>query len=155
MYLRRRFLITGVPREIEARRLLPDRAQTGILVGTMGLSMMGPTASESDRRAAKRLLIERDLHFRVLSRRDGEGEGSGKTVNISSSGVLFTTDQPLLPGRRVELAISWPAHLDNRCALKLVARGRVVRFEGNAAALEIIQHEFRTDPGAALRTRKV
>ena len=105
---------------------------------------MSPTGSKSDRRAAKRLLIERDLQFRVLNRREGESEGVGKTVNISSAGVLFTTEQTLLPGRRLELSISWPAHLDNRCALKLVARGRVVRFEGNAAALEIIQHEFRT-----------
>ena len=105
---------------------------------------VGQTDNQSDRRAAKRLLIERDLHFRVLNSREGDAEGTGKTLNMSSSGVLFTTDQTLLPGRRLELSISWPAHLDNRCALKLVARGRVVRFEGNAAALEIIQHEFRT-----------
>lgn len=99
---------------------------------------------QNDRRGAKRLSIEREVQFRVLNRREGETEGAGKTLNMSSSGILFTTDQTLLPGRRMELAISWPAHLDNRCALKLVARGRVVRFEGQAAALEIMQHEFRT-----------
>jgi len=102
---------------------------------------------DNDRRAAKRLAIERDVHYRVLNRREGEVEGAGKTLNMSSSGVLFTTDQTLLPGRRLELAINWPAHLDNHCALKLVARGRVVRYEGNAAALEIMQHEFRTRKG--------
>jgi hypothetical protein len=117
---------------------------------------MGPTGSQSDRRAAKRLLIERDLQFRELNRREGEPDGLGKTLNISSSGILFTTDQTLLPGRRMELSINWPAHLDDRCALKLVARGRVVRYEGNAAAIEIIQHEFRTrstrsSPGAETR----
>jgi hypothetical protein len=105
---------------------------------------MGMSENQPDRRSAKRLSIEREVQFRVLSRRDGEAEGTGQTLNMSSSGVLFTTDQTLLPGRRLELAISWPAHLDNRCALKLVARGRVVRFEGNAAAFEIMQHEFRT-----------
>ena len=99
---------------------------------------------QPNRRSAKRLAIERDVHYRVVTRRDGEAEGVGKTLNMSSSGILFTTDQTLLPGRRLELAISWPAQLDNKCALKLVARGRVVRFEGNAAALEIMQHEFRT-----------
>ena len=70
--------------------------------------------------------------------------GDGKTVNISSSGVLFSVDHMLLPGRRMELAISWPAQLNNKCALKLVARGRVVRFEGGRAAIEIQQYEFRT-----------
>jgi len=100
--------------------------------------------NQPDRRSAKRLEIERDVQYRLLNRHDGDPEGSGQTLNMSSSGVLFTTDQTLLPGRRLELAISWPAHLDNKCALKLVARGRVVRFEGRAAALEIMQHEFRT-----------
>lgn len=105
---------------------------------------MGVPTEQPDRRAAKRLEIERDVQYRVLTRKEGEPEGNGKTLNMSSSGVLFSTDQTLLPGRRLELAISWPAQLDNKCALKLVARGRVVRFEGNAAALEIMQHEFRT-----------
>ena len=50
----------------------------------------------------------------------------------------------LLPGRRIELSINWPAQLDNKCALKLVARGRVVRSQPDCAALEILQHEFRT-----------
>jgi hypothetical protein len=100
--------------------------------------------NQPERRDAKRLSIERDVQYRLLTRREGEPEGAGKTLNMSSSGVLFSTDQTLLPGRRMELSISWPAHLDNKCALKLVARGRVVRFEGNAAALEIMQHEFRT-----------
>ena len=105
---------------------------------------MGVPTEQPDRRAAKRLEIERDVQYRVLTRRESELEGNGKTLNMSSSGVLFSTDQTLLPGRRLELAISWPAQLDNKCALKLVARGRVVRYEGNSAALEIMQHEFRT-----------
>ncbi len=105
---------------------------------------MALPAEQSERRAAKRLTIEREVQYRVLNPREGELEGTGKTVNISSSGVLFTACKMLLPGRRMELSISWPAHLDNRCALKLMARGRVVRFEGNTAALEIVKHEFRT-----------
>lgn len=110
---------------------------------------MGVPTEQPDRRGAKRLSIERDVQYRVLTRRDGDPEGEGKTLNMSSSGVLFTTKETLLPGRRMELSISWPAQLDNKCALKLVARGRVVRFEGNAAALEIMQHEFRTKSSKA------
>jgi hypothetical protein len=105
---------------------------------------MSVTKNPADRRSSERMSIEREVQYRVLSKRDGETVAAGKTLNISSSGVLFTTDQMLLPGRRLELAISWPAQLDNKCALKLVARGRVVRFEDGCAALEIMQHEFRT-----------
>lgn len=105
---------------------------------------MSVTKNPAERRDSERMPIEREVQYRVLSKRDGETVAAGKTLNISSSGVLFTTDQMLLPGRRLELAISWPAQLDNKCALKLVARGRVVRFEDGCAALEIMQHEFRT-----------
>lgn len=105
---------------------------------------MSVTNDPNERRGSQRRSIEREVQYRILSRKDGEVDAAGKTVNISSSGVLFTTDEMLLPGRRVELAIDWPAQLDNKCALKLVARGRVVRNEGDRAALEILQHEFRT-----------
>jgi hypothetical protein len=98
----------------------------------------------NDRRRSDRFMIERDVRYRVLNKRGGEEVGDGKTLNMSSAGVLFTTPHMLLPGRRLEVAISWPAQLNNKCALKLVARGRVVRFIGGCAAIEIQQYEFRT-----------
>jgi len=111
---------------------------------------VGPEQTqESDRRRSDRFLIEREIRYRALNKRGGEEAGEGKTVNMSSSGVLFTSPQILRPGRRIELAISWPAQLNNKCALKLVARGRIVRFENGLAAMEIQQYEFRTqsEPG--------
>lgn len=97
-----------------------------------------------DRRSSDRFPIEREVRFQVLSRKTGDETGTGTTINMSSSGVLFTTDKVLLPGRRLEVSISWPAQLDNVCPLKLVARGRVVRYDAGAAAIEIQQYEFRT-----------
>jgi hypothetical protein len=98
----------------------------------------------ADRRHSDRFQIEREVKYRVLNKRGSEEGGDGKTVNISSSGVLLTTQHVLLPGRRLELAINWPAQLNNKTALKLVARGRVVRFEEGRVAIEILQYEFRT-----------
>lgn len=83
-----------------------------------------------------------------MNKRDAEDAGEGRTLNISSSGVYFTTDHLLLPGRRMELSISWPAQLNDKCALKLIARGRVVRFEEGRVAIEIQQYEFRTAANA-------
>jgi hypothetical protein len=100
--------------------------------------------AQADRRHSDRFPIEREVRYKVLNKRSGEEMGDGKTVNISSAGVLFSAEHMLLPGRRMELTISWPAQLNNKCALKLVARGRVVRFEGGRAAVEIQQYEFRT-----------
>ncbi len=100
--------------------------------------------TNADRRHSDRFTIQREVRYRVLNKRGGEEAGEGKTLNISSSGVLFTTEQMLLPGRRLELSISWPAQLNDKCALKLVARGRVIRFEEHRVAIEIQQYEFKT-----------
>lgn len=99
---------------------------------------------EQDRRSTDRFPIERTVQYKVLNKRAGDETGEGRTVNISSTGVLFTTEHMLVPGRRLEVSISWPAQLNEKCSLRLVARGRVVRFEEGRAAMEIQQYEFRT-----------
>jgi len=109
---------------------------------------------KNERRGADRFPIERDIKFKVISKRADE-IGAGKTINMSSSGVLFTTDQSLAPGRRLEIAISWPAQLNSKVALKLVARGRIVRYEEGRAALEIQQYEFRTQGSQAAASAAV
>lgn len=108
------------------------------------LSNSTPSAAGSERRRADRFPIERDLRYKVLNKKYTHESGAGKTINISSNGILFSTDQLLLPGRRVEVSISWPANLDNKCSLRLVARGKIVRCERGQAAMEIQQYEFRT-----------
>jgi hypothetical protein len=105
---------------------------------------VSPNENTQDRRHSDRFPIEREVRFRVMNKRGTDEAGDGKTLNISSSGVLFSTDQMLLPGRRLEVFINWPAQLNAKCALKLVARGRVVRFEHGRVAIEIQQYEFRT-----------
>ena len=107
---------------------------------TSALSPVG----HNNRRAAERFPMSRDLRYKVLNKRGNDEAGEGQTINMSSSGLLFTAAQMLLPGRRVEVSVSWPAQLNNSCALKLVAQGRVVRFENGRVAVEIQKHEFRT-----------
>jgi hypothetical protein len=70
--------------------------------------------------------------------------GTGRTVNISSHGILFTTQNQLIIGSRIKVYIDWPVQLNDRCNLKLVASGRVVRCEHGKAAMDIEQYEFRT-----------
>ena len=70
--------------------------------------------------------------------------GSGRTVNISSGGVLFTTQSHLREGDEVELAISWPVLLNNLTPIKLVATGRLIRSDDACAAMRIKKYEFRT-----------
>jgi c-di-GMP-binding flagellar brake protein YcgR len=99
---------------------------------------------ESDRRKASRFPIARELRYKIVDRRSGHPTGKGTTIDMSSGGIYFTTEHAMLPGQVLELAVSWPAQLDKRCSLKLVARGRVVRADSETAAVEIERYEFRT-----------
>jgi hypothetical protein len=99
----------------------------------------------AERRGAKRFAIEQEVSYKILDHRATTPEsGTGKTLDISSGGVLFETQQRLRAGKRVELSVDWPAQLDGGCPLKFVAVGRVVRAEDTRAAMHIEQHEFRT-----------
>ena len=51
------------------------------------------------------------------------------TLDISSGGVFLKTDQLLPVGKRIQVFINWPVLLDQRCPLRLVITGRVLRSD--------------------------
>lgn len=98
--------------------------------------------------------MEREVRFWILNQGGREAAGTGRTLNMSSGGVLFTAGNPIPPGRSVELSISWPVQLNANCGIRLVARGVVVRCEGTIVAVRIRQHEFRTERTGAEPIRR-
>lgn len=109
----------------------------------------GPPVGTTERRRSSRFPIEREVRYKTLNQRSEALTGIGKTLNISSSGILFTTEHDLPVGTRLEVSISWPAQLNDRCLLNLVARGRVTRLSKGQLALQIQQYEFRTQSRGA------
>ena len=109
----------------------------------LSLSFGAVTAEGDERRALGRIPMEQELRVRTTSGRKDQ-ISSGQTINMTSKGLLFKSDRALPAGKRVEIAISWPARLNDRCALKLVARGKIVRTSDGITAVAIQQHEFRT-----------
>jgi hypothetical protein len=97
----------------------------------------------ADRRRTSRFPIQQDIRYRLKDAQAQAG-GVGRTIDIGSSGVLFTTDRPLSIGGVVEASVDWPALLDGACGLRLVVSGPVVRSNGNQAAIRIERYEFRT-----------
>jgi hypothetical protein len=88
--------------------------------------------------------MEREIRYRVLEQDKIIAVGSGKTVNLSSNGVAFVTDNDLPPGAFIEVSIAWPALLENRCPLQLIGFGRVLRSAGARSHAPVEQYEFRT-----------
>ena len=97
----------------------------------------------ADRRRTDRFPIEEDVKYKSTKGKETLA-GCGKTLNIASNSVLFTTEQPLSVGRKVEVSINWPVLLDGGCLLKFVASGTVIRSEGDRAVIRIDRYEFRT-----------
>jgi len=105
---------------------------------------------KSDRRSKRRFKIEQNLRYKLLYGSRVAESGSGKTLNISSSGVWFSTENVLGTGLPVELSMTWPARLNDVCPMKLMIYGCVVRSDKDGAALSIERYEFRTQGSAPL-----
>jgi hypothetical protein len=97
----------------------------------------------AERRGTGRFPLQEEVKYKLLHGKT-ETVGVGKTLNIGSGGVLFTTEQRLAVGRTIELAVNWPARLHGTCPLRFVATGRVIRSEDDCAAVRIERYEFRT-----------
>jgi hypothetical protein len=107
------------------------------------------SGSTTDRRVNSRFPLREEVTYKVIGGKALAITGTGKTLNIGSGGILFTTQEKLPMGRTVELSVSWPARLGGTCALKFVAMGRIVRSYPDKAVVKIERYEFRTRGTAA------
>jgi len=103
-----------------------------------------PKNASAERRASTRFHLALDVRYAVAGRRAPVELGSGRTIDLSSSGLSFTADRPLLTGQKLDISLDWPILLDGGVKLQLIMLGVVVRSNGTATALEIRRHEFRT-----------
>jgi hypothetical protein len=98
----------------------------------------------SDRRSKRRYPIELPLQYKIMKNYLVLGTGTGTSVDLSSGGIAFKSNEPLKVGSYLELSIGWPVLLNQSCPLKLVASGRVVRSNENGTAIKLDRYEFRT-----------
>ena len=103
---------------------------------------------------APRFTLQLPVHYRL----PGETQWRyGTTENISRSGVLIRTDQPLEPNAHLEFSVELPTGIFGMAATEILCRGEIVRqvdAEGDdtspALAARILDYQFhRTGPLAA------
>ena len=111
---------------------------------TQQLELVKPKDGNTDRRSKTRFPMRREMRFKVLE--DGRivSSGSGNTLDMSSGGVAFFSDGDLKVGAFVELSISWPVLLDDRCPMRIIVFGRVLRSNEGWSACSVDKYEFRT-----------
>ena len=88
--------------------------------------------------------IQQDVRYQIVKGSRVFVVGVGKTLEVSSREIRFTTQHPLKPGQKMRLAMDWPAMLDNTCRMKLEISGWILDCEPGEAALKIERYEFRT-----------
>jgi hypothetical protein len=106
-----------------------------------------------ERRSGIRIPIECPGRYEMKSR--PRQSGVGRTIDMSSSGVSFTTESPLPVDRKITLHITWPARLENDRIIELRAIGTVTRAEGRKAALKFETMDFLQDPKQVSTRRRV
>jgi len=88
--------------------------------------------------------IQQDVRYQCLKGGRLAATGIGRTIDISSQEVQFTSQHPLQKGERIRLAVAWPATLEDNCLMKLEIRGPVIRCAPGTAVVRIARYEFRT-----------
>ena len=101
-------------------------------------------SSLDERRSRPRYPFSQELVFRQSGQRNGSLPTPGKTLNMSSRGILFETDSSMVLGEVLRMAIEWPIKLENSCPLNLVVTGEVTRCDQGQAAVRILRYEWRT-----------
>ena len=88
-----------------------------------------------ERRLRERFPLAWDFNYRILGKRAVIGRG--RSINISSSGALVTTQHTVSPGTRIQMNIAWPISHDG-IPLELTIEGRVLRNEQGKFAVQFL-----------------
>ncbi len=100
--------------------------------------------SAAERRNNARFPCRLAISYQTLEHPILSGQGTSETLNISSKGILFTSNEKFESGQLLQVSLDWPARLENQIPLKLVAEGRIVRNSNGQTAMTIDKYEFRT-----------
>ena len=98
----------------------------------------------NERRRARRFPLRREARYTILEPNKRNSPVGTETLDMSSGGICLRCAEAPPLGARMDVAVNWPAVLDNGCRLKLVARTKVMWRSHEAVGLMIERHEFRT-----------
>jgi hypothetical protein len=105
-----------------------------------GKPIAGEPPDDKERRAAMRVRLECPSRYETLS--GPKQVGSGHTIDVSSTGIAFTTETLLPADAKLTLLIRWPVRLEGDVPIELHAAGRIARTEATRAALAVENISF-------------
>ena len=96
-----------------------------------------------ERRGRHRFELRQHLQWKLLRGTRVVGHGTGCTLDISSRGVRFESQEQFPIGSSLELSIDWPVQLNETVPLQIVTAGRVMRVNDRETAIQIHRHQFK------------
>ncbi len=99
-------------------------------------------SERKNRRAANRYDLDLPFDFRLFGRDQSVQEGRGRTLNMSSHGLLVSPDLRISKGQPIELFVQLPGQLKDAAGARLVILGHVLRSSHTGAAIKIVRHGF-------------
>jgi hypothetical protein len=77
--------------------------------------------------------------------------GEGRTVNMSSCGLLIASEEAKFrAGARLQLTVDWPFLLHGITPLQLIVSCRVTRCQPEEFAVKLDQYQFKTRSARAV-----
>jgi len=101
-------------------------------IGERSKLITDPHPVGQERRRAARVRIECPSRYETPQQ-----AGFGHTIDISSKGVAFTTENMLARNTEVSLHVTWPVRLEGDVPVELYAVGKLVRAEQMKAAMQM------------------
>lgn len=94
------------------------------------------------RRSAVRYDIALPLRFAAPRRGDSPVTGSGESVNVSRTGLLFRCEGRLITGDALVVVLDWPVAAPDEEPLKLVVTGNIVRTRRGMVGMVLHTHRL-------------
>jgi hypothetical protein len=110
----------------------------------MQRTAVSPQHAGAERRSSNRFPLSLELRYSLWNAGGPKITGSGRTIDLSSTGLSFTADKPLAVGQRLDVSIHWPVQFEGCAQLQLALTGEIVRTDGDIVALRFAHHEFKT-----------
>jgi hypothetical protein len=125
---------------VDIRLLANQQPEWRSLIPNCGQSRV--ERDRRNRRAANRYGLDLQFDYRVFGRDGSVQEGWGRTLNMSSGGLLVAPDQPICKGRTIEITVQLSAQFKDTPGPRLVVLGHVLRSDATGAAIRILRHGF-------------
>lgn len=106
-------------------------------IAERGAPVIGSLSASQERRTGIRMAVSCPSRYKTPAK-----TGFGHTIDMSTTGIAFTTESMLARNTEVTLRVKWPIRLESGVPVELYAVGKLARAEPMKAAMRIDSMNF-------------